>query len=132
MFSARTLERFKNPTFAGGLRGANATGKAEDELSKDLIKIYLLVNDEGIIENAKFKTYGGVATIVTCDFVCQMLIGKNLEEALSISEEDILNEYFDIPSDRKYCASLAEEAIKNDVEDYYKRIEKLEKKMANE
>lgn len=130
MYSAKTLERFKNPSFAGGLRGANATGRAEDEISKDLIKIYMLIDEDGIIDNAKFKAFGGVATIVACDIACQMLVGKSLEEALSITEEEIISEFNDIPLDRKYCATLVEEAIKNAVEDYYKRLEKLEKKMA--
>lgn len=129
MYSAKTLERFKNPKFAGGLRGANATGRAEDEISKDLIKIYLVIDENGIIDNAKFKTFGGVATIVACDIACQMLVGKSLEEALSITEEDVIAEFGDIPQERKYCATLVEEAIKNAVEDYYKRLEKLEKKM---
>ena len=86
MYSAKTLERFKNPSFAGGLRGANATGRAEDEISKDLIKIYMVIDEDGIIDNAKFKAFGGVATIVACDIACQMLVGKSLEEALSITE----------------------------------------------
>lgn len=130
MYSAKTLERFKNPSFAGGLRGANATGRAEDEISKDLIKIYMVIDEDGVVDNAKFKAFGGVATIVACDIACQMLIGRSLEEALSITAEDIIDEYDDIPDDRKYCATLVEEAIKNAVEDYYKRLEKLEKKMA--
>ena len=129
MYSAKTLERFKNPSFAGGLRGANATGRAEDEISKDLIKIYMVIDEDGVVDNAKFKAFGGVATIVACDIACQMLIGRSLEEALSITAEDIIDEYDDIPDDRKYCATLVEEAIKNAVEDYYKRLEKLEKKM---
>lgn len=129
MYSNEVLVRFKKPLYAGALRGANGTGKAGDSQCGDLIKIYLLVNDEGLIESAKFKAYGGVSTIVACDIACQMLINKSLEEALSITSNDILEELNgNIPESRNYAGVLVEEAISNAVEDYYKRKEREEKK----
>lgn len=128
MYSNRILERFSNPRFAGGLRGANGSGKAGNEDSGDVVKIYMLIDDGGIISSSKFKAFGGVCTIVASDIACEMLIGKTLEEALSISNLDILDEIGDIPQDRQYCALLAEDAIKNAIEDYYKRKEKEAKK----
>ncbi len=129
MYSNEILERFKSPKFAGGLRGANGTGKAGDDKCGDLVKIYILVDDNGIITSAKFKVYGGVSTIVACDIACEMLIDMTLEEALSVTSDDIL-EHLEggIPEVKYYSAVLAEEAINNAVEDYYKRKEREEKK----
>ncbi len=67
MFSERILKRFTDPKYAGGLRGANGTGKSGESSSGDLIKIYILVNEENVITDAKFKAYGGVCTIAACD-----------------------------------------------------------------
>lgn len=128
MYNGLILERFQNPKFAGGLRGANGTGKVGNDECGDVVKIYILVDDAGIITNAKFKAYGGVCTIVACDIACELLIGKTLEDALRISNNDILEEMRGVPDSKEYTASLAEEAIKNAVEDYYKRKEREERK----
>lgn len=132
MYSNEILNRFKKPEYPGGLRGANGTGKAGNEDCGDIVKIYILVDEEGIITNAKFKAYGGVSTIVACDVACEMLIDMTLEEALSITSHDIL-EHLEggIPENKSYSAVVVEEAINNAVEDYYKRKEREEKK-ANE
>ena len=128
MYSNKILERFASPRFAGGLRGANGSGKAGDEDCGDLVKIYMLIDEGGIISSCKFKAFGGVCTIVASDKACEMLIGRTLEEALSLTNLDILEEMGDIPQDRQYSALLAEEAIKNVIEDYYKRKEREAKK----
>ena len=132
MYSNRILERFKNPKYAGGLRGANGTGKAGNQDCGDIVKIYILVDEEGIITNAKFKAYGGVSTIVACDVTCEMLINMTLEEALGITVGDIMSKMEnDIPENKSYSAVIAEEAVTNAVEDYYKRKEREENKLKN-
>lgn len=132
MYSNRILERFKNPKYAGGLRGANGTGKAGNQDCGDIVKIYISVDEEGIITNAKFKAYGGVSTIVACDITCEMLINMTLEEALGITVGDIMSKMEnDIPENKSYSAVIAEEAVTNAVEDYYKRKEREENKLKN-
>ncbi len=128
MYSSYILERFQRPRFAGGLRGANGTGKAGSEEDGDVIKIYILVDETGLITSAKFKAYGGVCTIVACDIACDMLIGKTLEDALRINNIDILERMGEIPESKEYTSLLVEEAIKNSVEDFYKRKEREERK----
>ncbi len=127
MYSNRILNRFKSPEYAGGLRGANGTGRAGNETS-DLIKIYILVNDEGVIERVNFKAYGGVCTIVAGDCACELIDGASLEEALRVNNYSILQEMGEIPEEREYVGNLAEEAIKSAIEDYYKKREKELKK----
>ena len=127
MYNKRILNRFKLPEYAGGLRGANGTGKAGNEGS-ELVKIYILVDEDGVIDTVKFKTYGGVCAIVASDIACELIDGATLEEALRINSYAILQEMGDIPEEREYVGALVEEAIKNAIEDYYKKREKELKK----
>lgn len=124
MFNERILNRFTNPKYAGGLRGANGTGRSEDPARGDIIKIYISVNDENVITDAKFKAYGGVCTIAVCDVACYLIEGRSLEAALRTNFYQIKEELGSLPEDRDYAALLAEEAIKNAVEDFYKKKEK--------
>ncbi len=124
MFNERILKRFTNPSYAGGLRGADGTGKSGDSESGDLIKIYIAVNDDNVITEAKFKAYGGVCTIAACDIACGLIEGRSLEAALRINTYQLLEEMGEIPENREYTASLAEEAIKNAIDDFYKKKEK--------
>lgn len=128
MYNREILERFKNPENAGGLRGANGTGKAGDVECGEVIKIYILVDENEVIETAKFKAYGGVLTIAGCDIACELLEGGTLEDALKITNNDILERFENVPQNKEYIASLIEDAIKNAIEDYYKKKEKEEKK----
>ena len=130
MYSNEVLKRFKAPRYAGGLRGANGTGRAENSESGDLVKIYIFVDNYENIATARFKAYGGVSTIVACDVMCEMLIGKSLDEALSLTTSDIMENIEEgIPENKAYSFALAEEAVANAVEDYYKKKEKEEEKL---
>lgn len=128
MYNKRILQRFASPEYAGGLRGANGTGKAEHE-GGEQIKIYILVDEEGVIETVKFKAYGGVCAIAAGDFACELIDGATLEEALRVNSYAVLQEMGDLPEEREYVASMAEEAIKGAIEDYYKKREKELKKV---
>ncbi|MBP3345012.1 MAG: iron-sulfur cluster assembly scaffold protein [Clostridia bacterium] len=124
MYSKKTLERFSNPSYAGGLRGADATGKGE--LGNEVVKIYITVDEDGMIDTAKFKAYGGVCTIVASDIACEIIEGKSLEHALTVNANEIMDEIDD--ECREDSCKIVEEAIKDAVEDYYKKKEKELKK----
>ena len=129
MFNNKIMQKFANPRYAGGLRGANGTGRSGNEECGDVVKIYILVNDEGVIKEAKFKAYGGVCTIVACDVACDLIEGRSLEAAMRTTYYQILEEMGEMPENRLYTISLAENAIKDAIEDYYKKKEKELKKM---
>lgn len=131
MFSNEILERFKNPVNAGGMRGADGTGKAGEVEGGEIVKIYLSINEKEIIENAKFKAYGGVLTIVGSDIACEMIEGGSIEHAMKVTSKDILEKLEGVPQNKTFVASLIEEAIKNAIEDFYKKKEKEEKKAKN-
>ena len=126
MYSKKILERFSNPSYAGGIRGGNGTGKVEKE--NEVAKIYLVVDEDGVIETAKFKAYGGVCTIAVFDVVCQLLEDLALSEALALVEEDIIEELGPIPENKQDSIAIALECVKLAVEDYYNKKEKELKK----
>lgn len=121
MFNETIMKRFASPEHAGGLRGASGTGKAGDSECGDLVKLYIVVDDNGRIETARFKAYGKVCTIVASDIACELIERKTLDRALEVTAKDILDEMGEVPEERLYSANLAEEAIKNAVEDYCKK-----------
>ena len=85
MYSNKILEIFKNPSNAGGLQGANGLGKYIDEACGDQVKIYLKIDDNQEIDEARFKTMGSVGTIVASSAICQAIIGMNLDEAKALT-----------------------------------------------
>lgn len=135
MFSQKIMEKFANLRYAGALRGSNGTGKSGNEECGELVKIYLYVNNDGVIKEAKFKAYGGVCTIVACECACDLIEGRSLEAAMRTTYYQILEEMGDVDESRLYSITLAEEAVKNAIEDYYKRkekeLKKLQEKRAN-
>ena len=132
MFSQKIMQKFANPKYAGGLRGANGTGKSGNEECGELVKIYIFVNEDGVIKYAKFKAYGGVCTIAACECACDLIEGRSLEAAMRTSYYQILEELGEVPENRLYCLNIVEEAVKGAIEDYCKRKEKELKKQQKE
>ena len=128
MYNAKVLEIFKNPKNVGSLKGANGVGKVGNAACGDIMKIYLKISDDGIIEDAKFKTFGCAAAITTTSVATELIKGKTIEEALQVKNSQIVEILGGLPAQKIHCSILAEEAIKAAVEDYYKRKEKQEKK----
>jgi nitrogen fixation NifU-like protein len=98
-----------DPTIATGMVGAPACG--------DVMKLQLKVAENGIIEDAKFKTYGCGSAIASSSLVTEWVKGKTLDEAVSIKNTDIAEE-LELPPVKIHCSILAEDAIKAAVEDY--------------
>lgn len=128
MYSKVVLDRFQNPRNAGTLKGANAVGQVGNATCGNIMKIYLKINDSKIIEDAKFKTFGCCAAIASTDIACDLIKGKSIEDALKISNKDVLNLLGELPPHKIHCSILAEESIRSAIEDYYKKKEKEAKK----
>lgn len=122
------MERFKDPVNAGGMHGANAVGEVVKDHCNDMTRLYLKINDNNIIESARFKTFGCCASIVSADVTCDLVKGKTIEEALQITNEDVVRVMGELPANKEYCSVMAEETIRSAIEDYYKRREKEAKK----
>lgn len=124
MYNDNIISTFKEFKNVGIIQGSNGIGKATDAFCSDNVKLYLKVNEDGVVEDAKFKAYGCVGTLASMTIATDMIKRKPISEIIDIKAEDINAQLGGLPFEKYYCAKLAENAIRSAVEDYYKKIEK--------
>lgn len=127
MYSEKVMDHFQHPRNVGEIENASGVGTVGNAKCGDIMKIYLKINDDGIIEDAKFKTFGCAAAIASTNTAIDLIKGKTIEEALAVKNSDVIDILGGLPPIKIHCSILAEEAIHAAVEDYYKRKEKAEK-----
>ena len=127
MYTKRVLDIFQDPQNAGGMKGANGVGKVGGTSCSDVMKIYLLIED-GVVQDATFKTFGSCAAIASTDVACELVKGRTLQEAANLTGTEILQELGELPQNKIYTTVLAEQAVKAALDDYYKRQKKIKKK----
>ena len=132
MYNNEIMNRFTNPQFVGTLRGANGVGMAQDPNTNEIIKFYLIVDENGIIEDAKFKAFGSAVVIAVADATCQTIIGLSVSEAEELHEVQIIDGLGEIPQARLYAPILAMNAINDAINDYHKKMRRLEKQRLRE
>ena len=120
MYNEKVLKVFQNPSNAGELLDANGVGTIGNASCGDIMKIYLKIVDDVIVD-AKFKTFGCAAAIATASVATDMVIGKTVDEALKIKNADVVDFLGGLPPQKIHCSDLAEEAIHAAVEDYRNR-----------
>jgi len=111
------MEHFKNPRNVGEIENPDGVGQVGNPVCGDIMELYIRVKD-GIITEAKFKTFGCGAAIATSSMVTEMVKGKSIEEALKISNRAVAEALGGLPSVKMHCSVLAEEALKAALEDY--------------
>ncbi|OGC89469.1 MAG: Fe-S cluster assembly scaffold protein NifU [candidate division Zixibacteria bacterium RBG_16_53_22] len=119
-YSELVMEHFSNPRNMGEIENASAVGNAGNPNCGDLMRLYLKIED-GIIIDAKFKTFGCGAAIASSSMLTEMLKGKRLEDALKISNQAVADALGGLPPVKIHCSVMAEEALKAAMEDYEKR-----------
>ena len=122
-YSDKVLDHYENPRNVGSLDKddpAVGTGMVGAPACGDVMKLQIKVNDEGRIEDAKFKTYGCGSAIASSSLVTELLKGKTLDEATAIRNSDIAEELA-LPPVKIHCSVLAEDAIKSAIADYKKK-----------
>lgn len=123
MYNDKVLEVFQNPKNAGEIDDANGVGTIGNASCGDIMKIYLKIVDDVIVD-AKFKTFGCAAAIATASVATDMVIGKSVEDALKIKNADVVAFLGGLPPQKIHCSVLAEEAIHAAIEDYRSRASK--------
>jgi nitrogen fixation NifU-like protein len=123
MYNEKVLKIFQEPKNAGILKGADAVGKVVNLQCGDIMKIYIKVH-RGVIVDAKFKTFGCVSAIASSDVACEMIKGKTLEEALKLTNNEVLKELGGLPPQKIHCSVLAKEAIESAIANYNKKSKK--------
>ncbi len=119
------MDHFKNPRNVGEIENPDGVGHVGNPVCGDIMELYIKVND-GTIVDAKFKTFGCGAAIATSSIVTELVKGKDINEALKISNKAVAEALDGLPPLKMHCSVLAEEALKSAIEDYLAR-QKLKK-----
>jgi len=117
LYSEKVMEHFKNPRNVGEMENPDGVGHVGNPICGDIMELYIKVND-GIIVDAKFKTFGCGAAIATSSIVTEMVKGKSIEKALKISNKAVAEALDGLPLVKMHCSVLAEEALKSAIDDY--------------
>jgi nitrogen fixation NifU-like protein len=114
------MDHFANPRNVGEIEDANAIGEVGNKKCGDIMKIYMKIEDD-IIKDIKFKTFGCGAAVATSSIATELVKGKTIKEALSLTNKAVIDALEGLPPVKVHCSVLAEEAIKSAIADYYKR-----------
>ena len=119
-YSNKVIDHFQNPQNVGSMDRGDpnvGTGMVGAPACGDVMKLQLKINDDGIIEDAKFKTFGCGSAIASSSLITTLVKGKHMTEAESISNSDIAQE-LSLPPVKIHCSVLAEDAIKSAIKDW--------------
>ncbi len=133
-YSDKVLDHYENPRNVGTLDKDDSsvgTGMVGAPACGDVMKLQIKVNDDGIIEDAKFKTYGCGSAIASSSLLTEWVKGQSVDEALKIKNSDIAEELA-LPPVKIHCSVLAEDAIKAALADYKGKQEAMGKWQPNE
>ena len=122
-YSVKVIDHYENPRNVGSFDKADdgvGTGMVGAPACGDVMKLQIKVNKDGVIEDAKFKTYGCGSAIASSSLVTEWVKGKTVDQALSIKNTEIAEELA-LPPVKIHCSILAEDAIKAAVADYKKK-----------
>ena len=120
MYNDKVIEHFSNPKNVGEIEDASGVGLVGSEACGDIMKLFIKV-ENGVITEAKFKTFGCGAAIASSSVATEMIKGKTVDEALAITNKQVIEELGGLPPVKIHCSVLAEEALKAALEDYKKK-----------
>jgi nitrogen fixation protein NifU and related proteins len=122
MYSEKTVEHFKNPKHVGEMKDADGVGEEGNMKCGDVMKMFIKVKDN-VITDIKFQTYGCIAAIAASDVMCDLALGKTLDDALKLTYKDVVNELGELPTVKVHCSVLGTQALKKAIEDYKKKAQ---------
>ena len=120
LYSEKVMDHFTHPRNVGVIEDANGIGEVGNAKCGDIMKIYLKIEND-IIEDVKFETFGCGSAIASSSMATEMIKGKSIQEALSLTNKAVAEALDGLPAHKMHCSVLAEEAIKNALRDYYER-----------
>ena len=116
-YSERVMEHFRNPRNVGEIENPDGVGRVGNPVCGDIMELYIKVKD-GVITDAKFKTFGCGAAIATSSMVTELVKNRTIDEALKISNWAVAEALGGLPPIKMHCSVLAEEALKKALDDY--------------
>lgn len=118
MYSEILLDHFRNPRNVGSMDDASGVGEVGNEACGDIMKLYIKVDENGIIQDAKFETFGCASAIASSSIATEMIKGKPVEEAIRISNKAIAEALGGLPKNKIHCSILAVDALARAVADF--------------
>ena len=119
LYSEKVMDHFRNPRNVGVIEDADGIGEVGNSVCGDIMKIYLKINKEQIIEDVKFETFGCGSAIASSSMATELIKGQPVSEALKLTNKAVTEALDGLPAHKIHCSVLAEEAIKKAVKDYY-------------
>ena len=131
MYSEKVMDHFTNPRNMGEIENPSGVGTVGNAKCGDIMRMYLNISEAGIIEDVKFKTFGCGAAVATSSMATELVKGKTVQEALTVTNRAVMEALDGLPPVKVHCSLLAEEAIHAALWDYAQKegltIEGLEK-----
>lgn len=124
MYNERVIEEFSHPKNVGEMTDANAVGTVGNATCGDIMKIFMKIDEHDVIQDVSFQTFGCTAAIATSSVATEMIKGKTVEEALKLTNKQVVEALGGLPAQKLHCSVLAEEAIKEAINDYLKNYKR--------
>ena len=126
IYTEKVIEHFKNPRNQGKLKKYDATGEKGNPVCGDVLKFYIKVKDDKIVDIG-WETMGCAAAIATTSMLSELAKGKTLDEAMKLTRQDIADELDGLPPVKMHCSNLAADALHEAIQNYRKKHKKVNK-----
>ena len=120
LYTETVMDHFMHPRNVGSIENADGVGEVGNAKCGDIMKMYLKIRDN-VIEDVKFETFGCGSAIASSSVATEMVKGKTIEEALAVTNKQVVDALGGLPAYKLHCSVLAEEAVKSAVKNYYDR-----------
>ncbi len=118
MYTEKVMDHFMHPRNVGEMENASGVGTVGNAKCGDIMRIYLDIDDQQVVRDAKFKTFGCGAAIATSSMATEMIIGKTVQEALEVTNKAVMEALGGLPPVKVHCSLLAEQAVHAALWDY--------------
>ena len=117
-YSEKVMDHFYNPRNVGEIVNPSGVGSVGNPTCGDIMKLYIKVDENGIITDAKFRTFGCASAIASSSIATEMIIGKSIDEARKISNRAIADALDGLPPEKLHCSVLAADALNKAIDDF--------------
>ena len=117
-YSEKVMDHFTNPRNVGELEDASGVGTVGNAKCGDIMRMYLAIDEDGVVTEAKFKTFGCGAAVATSSMATELVKGKTVQEAMNVTNKAVMEALDGLPPVKVPCSLLAEEAIHDALWDY--------------
>ena len=121
LYSDKVMDHFRNPRNVGQIEDADGVGEVGNAKGGDIMRMYLKIDENQVITDVKFNTFGCGSAIATSSMATELIKGKTVQEALELSNKAVVEALDGLPVHKLHCSVLAKQAVRAAVKDYYDR-----------